>query len=459
MTTTNVSQSPSLEDTLAHATKAVQERAAGCRFVLHLAGERSDYVRFNHGRVRQSGSVAQLDATLTVADGQRHGTERLTLSGDSSLDTERLQAATERLRRDIASLDKDPFFLFADDDDQTPTAKEVDLDQSPSEDGEEVVRAICSEANGLDFVGILANGRVERAVSTSGGKRRLFAREITHVDWSIYAGEGAAPDKAIKQSWAGAAFDRPRFSALLNDARERLPVLRRDEKRVEPGAYRAYLAPAAVDEILSLLAYGTFSQRALQSKTSALLRLQLGEAQFDERFHLVEDVAGGTAPQFSQGGFDRPAEVVLIDRGRFGNGLTSPRSAKEYGLRHTGADASEIPVALRLDAGALDEDDALARLGTGVYVGNLWYCNFSDPQACRVTGMTRFGTFWVEDGTIVAPLAPMRFDASLYTLLGEALEDLTATNPLSVDADTYGQRSTSSKRVPGALVGAFPFTL
>lgn len=459
MTTTEMQKSPALEKTLADATKIVADSAAGHRFVLHLAGERSDYVRFNHGRVRQSGSVAQLDATLTVADGTRHGTAQLTLSRDPDIDQERLKAATERLRHDIASLDEDPYFLFADDDEQPATAKEVDLDQSDAVDGEEVVRALCQEADGLDFVGILANGRVERAVATSGGKRRLFSREITHVDWSVYAGEGAAPDKAIKQSWAGPTFDRVRFAALLDDARRKLPILRRQEKSVEPGAYRAYLAPAAVDEILSLLAYGTFSQRALQSKTSALLRLQLGEAQFSDRFHLVEDVAGGTAPQFSKGGFDRPAEVVLVDHGRFGNGLTSPRSAKEYGLKHAGADASEIPVALRLDAGTLDEKDALARLGTGIFVGNLWYCNFSDPQACRVTGMTRFGTFWVEDGEIVAPLSPMRFDASLYSLFGDALEDLTSTNPLSVDADTYGQRSTSSKRVPGALVSAFPFTL
>ena len=41
-------------------------------------------------------------------------------------------------------------------------------------------------------------------------------------------------------------------------------------------------------------------------------------------------------------------------------------------------------------------------LGTGLFVGNLWYTNFSDRAACRTTGMTRFATFWIDEGEIVA---------------------------------------------------------
>ena len=56
-------------------------------------------------------------------------------------------------------------------------------------------------------------------------------------------------------------------------------------------------------------------------------------------------------------------------------------------------------------------------LDTGLYVGNLWYTNFSDRAACRTTGMTRFATFWVEDGDIVAPVDVLRFDEALGRLL------------------------------------------
>ena len=73
--------------------------------------------------------------------------------------------------------------------------------------------------------------------------------------------------------------------------------------------------------------------------------------------------------------------------------------------------------------------------------------------------MTRFATFWVENGEIKAPLNVMRFDETAYRVLGENLVALTAERDLILDADTYSQRSTCSGRLPGALVEDFTFTL
>jgi predicted Zn-dependent protease len=110
-------------------------------------------------------------------------------------------------------------------------------------------------------------------------------------------------------------------------------------------------------------------------------------------------------------------------------------------------------------AGALEESRVLQALGTGLYISNLWYLNFSDRPAGRITGMTRFATFWVENGKIVAPVTPMRFDDSVYRMLGESLVDLTRERELLPDSSTYGERQTASARLPGALVSALRFTL
>jgi predicted Zn-dependent protease len=107
----------------------------------------------------------------------------------------------------------------------------------------------------------------------------------------------------------------------------------------------------------------------------------------------------------------------------------------------------------------LEQDDALRRLEEGLYVSNLWYLNFSDRPAGRLTGMTRFATFWVEKGRIVAPVSPMRFDDSIYRILGENLVELTRQRELLLDPSTYGERSTSSARLPGALLKSLRFTL
>jgi predicted Zn-dependent protease len=73
--------------------------------------------------------------------------------------------------------------------------------------------------------------------------------------------------------------------------------------------------------------------------------------------------------------------------------------------------------------------------------------------------MTRFATLWVENGRIAAPLNVMRFDETLYRMLGENLLGFSAERNLILDSGTYGGRSTSSSRMPGALVKDFTFTL
>jgi predicted Zn-dependent protease len=101
----------------------------------------------------------------------------------------------------------------------------------------------------------------------------------------------------------------------------------------------------------------------------------------------------------------------------------------------------------------------LRELDTGLYIGNLWYLNFSDRAAGRITGMTRFGTFWVEHGRIVAPANVLRFDDTIYRMLGQKLVNLTRGQDMLLSTWTYGERSTGSSRLPGALLDGMRFTL
>jgi predicted Zn-dependent protease len=73
--------------------------------------------------------------------------------------------------------------------------------------------------------------------------------------------------------------------------------------------------------------------------------------------------------------------------------------------------------------------------------------------------MTRFASFWVEDGRIRAPLNVMRFDDTAYRILGSSLEALTRERSLVADTDTYGERSSLSVRTPGALLRELTLTL
>jgi predicted Zn-dependent protease len=149
--------------------------------------------------------------------------------------------------------------------------------------------------------------------------------------------------------------------------------------------------------------------------------------------------------------------VTLIDRGRYGDCLVDARSGKEYGASVNAA--SEYPESLAMDPGDIPLSAIHERLGTGLYIGNLWYLNYADRNDCRITGMTRFATYWVEDGLPVGPVEVMRFDDSLYHWLGDGLEGLTRERELLISPETYEGRSAASALLPGILVKGIRFAL
>jgi predicted Zn-dependent protease len=131
----------------------------------------------------------------------------------------------------------------------------------------------------------------------------------------------------------------------------------------------------------------------------------------------------------------------------------------EYGVPANGSSAEESPDSLAMAAGSLADAHVLRTLGTGVYISNLHYLNYSDRQACKMTGMTRFACFWVENGELVAPISVMRFDDSFIRMFGPGLVVPTDTVELQPDNATYGSRYLRSISAPGAIVDGLRFTL
>jgi len=413
-----------------------------------LAAERSDFVRFNRARVRQPGSVAQRYLTLRLVRERRQASATLALAGHAE-DVERARAAIARLRDALAQLPEDPWLLLAETPRSTTTERRGAL--APPES---ILQQVIGRANGCDLAGIYAGGTIYRGFANSYGQRNWHQVDSFNLDWSLHL----EADKAVKASYAGFAWDETAFAAKLESAKAQLARLATPRRTMAPGEYRAYLTPRALDDVMGLLCWGGFSARARATRQSALLRMVHG-ATLAPGVSLEENIESGLAPPFQEEGFVKPPGVTLIGNGRLGDALVSPRSAQEYGLTPNGAGAAESPESLDMAAGELPADDVLGALDTGLYIGNLWYLNYSDRPAGRITGMTRFATFWVEGGRIVAPVAPMRFDDSIYRMLGENVIALTCERELSLDASTYDARSTRSARLPGALLRTLRFTL
>jgi predicted Zn-dependent protease len=426
-----------------------QSLRGGERFTATFDAEDTDFVRMNRGKVRQPGTVSQRYLSLRLIEGTRHGEHTLSLSGDLAVDGAAVRDAISGLRAALADLADDPLLLLPSEVHSSRNVRDSALPPS-----EAVVDEVLRAADGTDLVGIYAAGPVFRGFANSEGQRNWHATTAFNLQWSLYH----RTDKAVKSGYAGFAWDAGAFGHKMAQARERLALIGRPSRSLEPGKYRAYLTPSAMEEIAATLCWGGFSARALATKQSSLDKMQEGAA-LAPSVSLVEDTEGGVAPAFQADGFARPSRVPLIEHGRLVGSLVSPRTAREFGLVENGANGAEMPESLAMAGGTLAADDALAALDTGLAVGNLHYLNYSDRPACRITGMTRFATFWVENGKIVAPVDVLRFDDTVYRLFGANLEALTAETEFILDAGTYQSRQLASVRLPGALVKEMAFTL
>ena len=440
------SQSASFKALVNSLRAALQEPE---QFTLSYAAESSAFVRFNHAKVRQAGQVQQASIGLKLINEGRHADLQITLAGDPQIDLQRLNEGLQQLRDTLPLLPADPYLLLNHNGWQSNNVQ-----AQPLPDTEQVVAQITQAAEGLDLVGFYAAGPISRGFASSSGAFGWHQANSFNFDFSLFHENG----QAVKASYAGQDWNSEGFAKRFEQAREQLEFLGRPLRTLAPGQYRAYLAPAALEEIMGMLCWGGFSAQSIASKSSPLQRLYGGDSAFSPLVSLDEKVSGSLSPAFSDEGYPR-SDLGLIVNGKAGAQLVSSRSAAEYGLTANGASGGESPSALNMKAGALPDADILKQLGTGLYISNLWYLNFSDQPAARLTGMTRFATFWVENGEIQAPVNTMRFDDSAFSLLGSRLEALTAERELLLSASTYSQRATASALLPGALVSRLTLTL
>ena len=419
------------------------------QFTLSYNAETSEFIRFNHARVRQAGQVQQAGLGLKLINNGRHADLQLTLAGEPEIDRQRLASGLQQLRETLPLLPQDPYLLL------NPTPWHSHNEQQPPlPETAQVLEEIQRAAAGLDLVGFYASGPISYGYASSEGAFGWHQANSFNLDWSLFHANG----QAVKASYAGAEWDSQRFAQRMQLAREQLAFLDRPLHALPPGEYRAYLAPAALEEIMGMLCWGGFSAQALASKSSPLQRLYADDAQLSPLVSLDERVSDSLSPAFSDEGYPRQ-DLSLVKHGRAHQQLVGSRSAAEYALEVNGAPWGEAPSALAMAPGTLQQSQILKQLGTGLYISNLWYLNYSDQPAARLTGMTRFATFWVENGEIKAPVSTMRFDDSVYSLLGTQLEALTAERELLLSASTYSQRQTASNLLPGALVKRLTLTL
>lgn len=417
---------------------------------LSLTAEQSSFMRLNAAQVRQNTHVIDGILGLTLFTDGKSSSYHVPLTGHVEQDHQICQKALGELRQTLPQLSEDPYLVLPKDFGTSEQEQKGDFVNSI-----ELTDKICSATKGHDFTGLVTAGDVFRGFANSKGSKHWFASENFIVDYSLI-GEN---DRMVKGLYAGREWDDRTFNSQIESAIKKLEVMSRTPRNIERGAYRTYLAPASLREIMETVSYGGLSEGAFRQGGCPLKRLHQKEASLSNKFSLQENFTLDLSPRFNHQGEVAPETLALISEGKLTQSLVSERTAKEYGIKGNGASASESLRSCEVLPGSLQEDDIVKELGEGLYLSNLHYLNWSDPNGGRITGMTRYACFWVENGEIAAPIENLRFDDTVYNLLGDELEELTDFQEVFLETSSYEYRHLGGYQLPGALIRNMQFTL
>jgi PmbA protein len=228
-------------------------------------------------------------------------------------------------------------------------------------------------------------------------------------------------------------------------------------KDIPPGRYDVVLEPLAVATLAGFLGWLAFGGRALAEGRSALSGKE-GERVCAETVSILDDALSTDAFGLPFDFEGSPKQrVTLIDHGVFQGGVHDRRSAKQTGGHTTGHalpppnPEGPFPLSLRLEPGDASQEELIAGTERGLLVTRFHYANVVHPMETVVTGMTRDGTWLIEDGQVTHPVKNLRFTQSILGALSEVRGIGRRTEPAS-------EFFFSISRVPALAIGSFNFS-
>ena len=423
---------------------------AGEHLKVAIGGENSQFVRFSQSKVRQSGLVDDASLSIVLIKDERTCSGSFTLTGNISTDEATAMEELNRLRDEVGTLPKDPFVVMPEDAGSSREEHNGSLLNK-----EEAVSALSPAMQGVDLAGIWATGRIFTGNANSAGQKHWFATDTFSLDYSLITPD----ERMVKGTFAGSHWDQSEYENNMAKSIAKLRMMEKPGKKIKPGVYRTYIAPAGVADIVGMFSWGGVGEASIQQGDSSLCKMRQNNVKMSPCFTLSEDFTSGIVPRFNSNGELAPEKLDLILAGSLQNTLVSSRTAKEYGVQSNFAGEGESLRSPVLSPGDLNEDEVVQKIDNGIYLSNLHYLNWSDRPGGRITGMTRYACFWVENGEVIAPIENMRFDDSIYNFFGKNLEAVTDKAHLHPAVETYDGREMGGVSCPGILLKSFELTL
>jgi predicted Zn-dependent protease len=362
-------------------------------------------------RVTTAGSTDDTAVRITCAFGKR----------TASVDTNRLDAAfLEKSVGDCEALARlspeDPEYV-KDPGPQTYVDVNGYYGTTAELTTEDRAKSAALGIRGAEQAGTIAAGFIDvfagsQAVANSNG---LFA---FHSSTGVASTLTVRTPDGSSSGWAGGegadwmTIDSERIAA---DALRKCQMWR-GKTALDPGIYEAVLEPTAAGMLL-LRMMSAFDARAADEGRSYLSKrgggIRLGERIFDERVTIVSDPAfpNGEAAPFTNAGEPVRRQVWVQ------NGVVKSLAYSRFWAEKKAVSPRAAPTNLIMSGGDAPLEDLIGSVTRGVLITRFWYIRPLNPRTLTETGLTRDGTFLIENGRITRPVTNFRFNQSLVELL------------------------------------------
>ena len=410
-----------------------------------LDGSTNGNIRFARNDVSTSGIVDDVELGVSVAFGKRSGAATINQFDDESL--ERCVRRAEELAR-LAP--ENPEFMPAIDKQAykpSDTFSASTAAITPELRAKVAAESIAaSKAQSLVAAGFLEDSRGFTAFANSKGN--FGYQQFTGMDYTCTV----RTEDGRGSGWVGRNLrDADDFrverdiAVAIRKARDSA-----DAKALEPGKYTVILEPHAAAGLVSFM-MNFFDARAADEGRSFLSKKgggnKLGEQVYDPRVSLHSDPWDEDVPVLPWDGQGLPRErMPIVTKGKVEALNYSRYWAQKQGKRAVGR-----PGNLIMAGGTKSTADLVRETAKGVLVTRTWYIRMVDPQTVLLTGLTRDGTFYIENGQIKYPVKNFRFNESPVIMLNN-IEELG--KPVRV----AGDESSLAMMLPPMKLRDFTFT-
>jgi len=414
-----------------------------------VGSDKLSHLRFARNGFLTSGQRMGRGASVTIWIGGRRGSSSTNDLDDASLKTMVEQA--EQLAR-LAPVDRE----------YLPTLKaqtykpvngyvEATANLSPTARAKAVgdILAECEKAGviGAGFHQASAN---VGATATKNGNFNFERSSNVSLSVTTRTADGMSSGYFLRSHYDINRLDTMRIA----QAAIRKTLEGRNARTIEPGSYTVILEPQAVADLLGSLSFGFDARSADEGRSPYSLtggKTRLGEKIFDERLSVLSDPFNAELPgsQSAQSGI--PAQkVYLVKNGKLENLIYSRFWAQKQTKEPTPGPVNTI---LETSGKSSKLEEMIGSTKRGLIVSRFWYIRSTDPRTASLTGLTRDGVWFVENGKIQYPVKNFRFNQSIIQMLASGNVEM-----IGAAERVGGSEGGNASLLPALKLKAFNFT-